>query len=151
MFYVLLSVCLLCETSLVGFGQSLRLGPPFSFFFFFFQPAWPRVMHICKPSSCNFSSRRALFLQTEQPKISGWPLENGVIELSWEIWFKWVALISCGNLSGTRGEKMVWRSVFKFVIWEILFSPCNKNLRDSVEGCGVGGGLLCLEIQMPQE
>lgn len=139
--------CLFALWDLSGsFWTQFEIGTIF-FFFLFFLHAWSHVVHICKPSSCNFSSRRALYANCAAKKISGWPLEYWAVELSWEIWFKWVALISCGNLLGTREKKIFWRSVFKFIIWETLFSPCNKNLRDSVKGCDEGGGLLCLEIQ----
>lgn len=140
------AVCLLCETCLGVFGHSLRLGP-FFFFFFFFCMLDHMLCTYVSPAPV-ISLPGELSMQTVQPKkISGWPLEYWAVELSWEIWFKWVALISCGNLLGTREKKIFWRSVFKFIIWETLFSPCNKNLRDSVKGCDEGGGLLCLEIQ----
>lgn len=102
MFYVLLSVC--SVRPVWEFLDTVWDWDHF-FFFFFFLHAWSHVVHICKPSSCNFSSRRALYANCAAKKISGWPLEYWAVELSWEIWFKWVALISCGNLLGTREKK----------------------------------------------
>lgn len=130
------------------FWTLFEIGTIFFLFFFFFSMLDQVLCTyvslapvICLPGELSFHKL------SSQKSPAG--LEYVVVELSWEIWFKWVALISCGNLSGTRGKKcfgdLCSSSSSEKLFSHLVTKTWGTNL--SVKGCGEGGGLLCLEIQ----